>query len=64
MNELKQVIQKTTKVTKVGRNEIVERAEDETQEVAMPTEDNAGDSEDDGEEEEKSVDLVMDTDGN
>jgi hypothetical protein len=57
---LKQVISKTTKVTKVGRSEVVEKAEDVTHEVTHLDE-----SEDDGEDDdEKSMDLVMDTDGN
>ena len=50
VNELKQVISKTTKVTKVGRNEVVEKAEDVTHEVTHLDE-----SEEDGEDDEKSV---------
>jgi len=58
LNELKQVISKTTKVTKVGRNEEKERPEDVTHEVPLV------DESDDDEEEEGSMDVVMDTDGN
>mmetsp|Transcript_28505 Transcript_28505/g.38019 ORF Transcript_28505/g.38019 Transcript_28505/m.38019 type:complete len:107 (+) Transcript_28505:494-814(+) len=58
LNELKQVISKTTKVTKVGRGEAGEKAEDVTQEVPMQ------DESDDGEDNEGSMDIVMDTDGN
>lgn len=59
VNELKQVLSKTTKVTKVGRNEVSEKAEDVTHEVT-----HLDDESEDNDDEEKSMDLVMDTDGN
>ena len=57
VTELKNVINKTTKVTKVSRGDVVERPEDVTQEVEM-------DDKESDEEEDKSVDIVNDTDGN
>jgi len=58
LNELKQVLTKTTKMTKVIRGEEKEKAEDVTHEVPMQDE-----SEDD-EQNEGSNDVINDTDGN
>lgn len=61
LNELKSVIQKTTKVTKVGRYEEKEKPEDVTQTALMEDES----EDDDGNDNEGSVnDIVIDTDGN
>lgn len=59
VDELKTVLQKTTKVTKVSRSDIVEKAEDVTHEVEM-----ADKESDDEDEEDKSMDIINDTDGN
>ena len=59
LNELKNVISKTTKVTKVARGQQQEKPEDLTHEVALPDE-----SDEDNEDNEGSRDVVMDTDGN
>jgi len=57
------VLKNTTKVTKVARGSEQERPEDVTHEVALNEKDGS-DDDDDGTDAEKSMDVVMDTDGN
>lgn len=64
LNELKSVISRTTKVTKVARGTEQERPEDVTQEVAVEGKDGASDEDEEGTDGDKSMDVVMDTDGN
>ena len=66
LNELKSVISRTTKVTKVSRGTEQERPEDVTQEVAVEGKEGGGvsDEDEDGTDGDKSMDVVMDTDGN
>lgn len=61
MNEIKNVLSKTTKVTKVARGAETERPEDVTQEVTFA--DKSGGESDDDDDNEKSMDLLGDTDG-
>ena len=68
LNELKSVISKTTKVTKVARGAEQDRPEDVTQEVSLSQAAdkaaNGSDEDEDGTDNDKSMDVVMDTDGN
>jgi len=64
LNDLKSVISKTTKVTKVARGAEQDKPEDVTQEVAIEDKDGGSDEDDDNTDGDKSADIVMDTDGN